>query len=161
MVLLKSPKSFQICVKNLLNHIKPLFLGGVLFSRDGIISPLVFKFHSYPMISIYFPFIFPIYIYIYIYICPIISYIFPMYFPYISKEILWNPIVSICFASRCQPWGNNWPGWRSCEAEDIVAFHPFKNVPRQSPLLFSGWKLSFILDISMDFWSLWYRVNGI
>lgn len=22
---------------------------------------------------------------------------------------------------------NNWPGWRSCEAEDIVAFHPFKN----------------------------------
>jgi len=77
MVLLKSPKSFQICVKNLLNHIKPLFLGGVLFSRDGIISPLVFKFHSYPMISIYFPFIFPIYIYIYV---PL----FPIYFPCIS-----------------------------------------------------------------------------
>ena len=75
MVLLKSPKSFQICVKNLLNHIKPLFLGGVLFSRDGIISPLVFKFHSYPMISIYFPFIFPIYIYV-----PL----FPIYFPCIS-----------------------------------------------------------------------------
>ena len=37
-----------------------------------------------------------------------------------------EPVGTFGFPLSSSRQGTNWPGWRSCAAKDIVAFHPFK-----------------------------------